>query len=71
MKLWLSNGSQLLGPIACAEQKRHPNDTVTFRVIDPLWVALLGWGKGACVEVQARPMPADRQLPRDVYAYET
>jgi hypothetical protein len=69
MKLWLSSGKDLIGPVDHTVQHQHPNGSITFQITGE-WKTRLGWGSSAYVEVQARPMPEDRKVPRAVYAWE-
>jgi len=70
MKLWYSTGAELLGPIPSELVKQHPSGAATFHITSPGWIKETGWGPTAHVEVQARPMPDDRKLPRNIYGWE-
>lgn len=35
---------------------RHPNDTITFHVTDPVWLEQAGWKPDSHLEVQAAPV---------------
>jgi hypothetical protein len=69
-KLWVQDQGALVGPIQAEQGKIHPNGTATFHITDEAWLSRLGWGKTAYVEVQAWPMPADRQVRKNTYAWE-
>lgn len=64
--LWDSNNT----PITAKQGKVHPNGSATFHITDEAWLTKNGWGKESYVEVQARPMPPDRSVPKDTYAWE-
>ena len=69
IKLYFSQAA-LEGPIEAKQGKVHPNGTATFHITDAAFLDRNGWSRESYVEVQARPMPEDRRVPRDKYAWE-
>lgn len=70
MKLWYSNGVELIGPIQAELVKELPSRAAIFHITSPEWLERTGWKPTSHIEVHARPLPQDRHLPRDIYGWE-
>lgn len=77
----IDGAGQLLGPIEATVLTINPNQTIIFKITDPVWKERLGWKPDSNLEVQASPLEGDiiphntslkrRNIWQDVYVWKS